>query len=197
MKRYLQLDLLILAMRLLLAFTLWNYGYSKLTDGQFGLTEAEQDLAIKDLSLFKISWYIFDAEPFKSFVGWSQVVAAILLIFKRTFLLGTLMAIPIFLNILIIDITIMPLSFKIAFIFRISFYLFFLGIILLYHKTQVIDALKSLTAAPYLKFKHHKKWFLIIPFYMVLLEMSSAVPKLIFYFIFHFDETKRFINHYF
>src|SRR5690606_14285107 len=176
MKRYLQLDLLILAMRLLLAFTLWNYGYSKLTDGQFGLTEAEQ---------------------FKSFVGWSQVVAAILLIFKRTFLLGTLMAIPIFLNILIIDITIMPLSFKIAFIFRISFYLFFLGIILLYHKTQVIDALKSLTAAPYLKFKHHKKWFLIIPFYMVLLEMSSAVPKLIFYFIFHFDETMRFINHYF
>lgn len=121
MKRYLQLDLLILAMRLLLAFTLWNYGYSKLTGGQFGLNEVEQNTAIKDLSLFKISWYIFDAEPFKSFIGWSQVVAAILLIFKRTFLLGTLMTIPIFLNILIIDITIMPLSFKIAFIFRISF----------------------------------------------------------------------------
>ena len=66
MKKYLQFDLLILAMRLLLAFTLWNYGYSKLTDGQFGISEAEQNTAIKDLSLFRISWYVFEAEPFKS-----------------------------------------------------------------------------------------------------------------------------------
>ena len=83
MKKYLQFDLLILAMRLLLAFTLWNYGYSKLTDGQFGISEAEQNTAIKDLSLFRISWYVFEAEPFKSFVGISQVIAAVLLVYKR------------------------------------------------------------------------------------------------------------------
>lgn len=197
MKKYLQIDLLILAMRFLLAFTLWNYGYSKLTDGQFGLTDAELNTPIKDLSLFRISWHMFEAEPFKSFVGLSQVITAALLVYKRTFLLGGLMAIPIFLNILIIDITIMPLSFKIAFIFRLSFYLIFIGFILWYHKTQVISAFKNLISAPNLKYKHNIKWFLIIPFYMVLLEIVNVIPQMIFSLIFYSDYTITYLKNIF
>jgi len=197
MKKYLQIDLLILAMRFLLAFTLWNYGYSKLTDGQFGLTDAELNTPIKDLSLFKISWHMFEAEPFKSFVGLSQVITATLLVYKRTFLLGVLIAIPIFLNILIIDITIMPLSFKIAFIFRLSFYLIFIGIILWYHKAQVISAFKNLISAPNLKYKHNIKWFLIIPVYMLLLEIVNVIPQMIFYLIFHSDYTINYLKNIF
>jgi len=181
MKKYLQIDLLILAMRFLLAFTLWNYGYSKLTDGQFGLTDAELNTPIKDLS----------------FVGLSQVITAALLVYKRTFLLGALMAIPIFLNILIIDITIMPLSFKIAFIFRLSFYLIFIGFILWYHKTQVISAFKNLISAPNLKYKHNIKWFLIIPFYMVLLEIVNVIPQMIFSLIFYSDYTITYLKNIF
>src|SRR5690606_22128360 len=129
---YLQIDLIILAMRLLLAFTLWNYGYSKLTGGQFGITEVELNTPIKDLSLFRISWHLFKNEPFNSFIGISQIVIAILLVYKRTFLWGTLMAIPIFLNILMVDLTIMPYHFKVAFFFRLTFYLIFIGMILWY-----------------------------------------------------------------
>ena len=197
MKKYLQIDLLILAMRFLLAFTLWNYGYSKLTDGQFGLTDAELNTPIKDLSLFRISWHMFEAEPFKSFVGLSQVITAALLVYKRTFLLGALMAIPIFLNILIIDITIMPLSFKIAFIFRLSFYLIFIGFILWYHKTQVISAFKNLISAPNLKYKHNAKWFLIVPVYMLLLEIANIIPQMIFYLIFYSDYTINYLKNIF
>lgn len=63
------LDLVVITMRLLLAFTFLNYGWSKLTDSQFGnLTPEELATPIKDLSLFKISWFIFDYEPFKSFI---------------------------------------------------------------------------------------------------------------------------------
>lgn len=137
MKKHLQFDLVILAMRLLLAFTLWNYGYSKLTGGQFGITETELNTPIKDLSLFRISWYLFKYEPFNSFIGISQIITAILLVYKRTYLLGTLIAIPIFLNILMVDLTIMPLSFKIAFFFRLTFYLIFIGIILWYQKIEL------------------------------------------------------------
>lgn len=197
MKKYLQLDLLILAMRFLLAFTLWNYGYSKLTGGQFGLSETELNTPIKDLSLFRISWHMFEGEPFKSFIGISQIITAILLVYKRTFLLGTLMAIPIFLNILIVDLTIMPPFFKISFFFRLMFYLIFIGIILWYHKEQVLIAFKTLMKVPYLKFKHNTKWFLIVPIYMILLEVSSAIPKIIFLFIFHFEETARWFSNYF
>lgn len=189
MKKYLQIDLLILSMRFLLAFTLWNYGYSKLTDGQFGLSEVELNTPIKDLSLFRISWHMFEVEPFKSFVGLSQVVTAVLLVYKRTFLLGALMAIPIFLNILIIDITIMPMKLKIGFIFRLLFYLVFIGIILWYHKEKVIESFKNLMNVPYLKYQHSKRWFLIVPVYMVLLEIINVIPKMIFYLIFYSDYT--------
>lgn len=187
MKKYLQIDLIILAMRFLLAFTLWNYGYSKITDGQFGLTDAELNTPIKDLSLFRISWLVFEAEPFKSFVGLSQVVTAVLLVFKRTFLFGAFAAIPIFLNILFIDITIMPMSFKIAFIFRISFYLIFIGIILWYYKEQVLNAFKNLINVPYLKFQHKRKWFFIVPFYMILLEIVNVFPQMIYHLVFNYE----------
>lgn len=197
MKKYLQIDLLILAMRLLLAFTLWNYGYSKLTGGQFGITEAELNTPIKDLSLFRISWYIFEAEPFKSFIGISQIITAILLVYKRTFLLGALMAIPIFLNILMVDLTIMPYHFKVAFFFRLTFYLIFIGIILWYHKERVINAFKNLLNAPYLKFEHNKKWFLIIPVYMVLLEMWSGIFQFIYHLIFNYDYTLNYLKNIF
>lgn len=62
----------ILTARVLLAWTFFGYGYGKLTGNQFGISEAEMATAIKDLSLFKISWFVFEQEPFKSFVGISR-----------------------------------------------------------------------------------------------------------------------------
>jgi len=197
MKKYLQIDLIILAMRLLLAFTLWNYGYSKLTGGQFGITELELNTPIKDLSLFRISWYLFKYEPFNSFIGISQIITAILLVYKKTFLLGTLMAIPIFLNVLMVDLTIMPFNFKVAFFFRLSFYLIFIGLILWYHKKQITTAFKNLISAPNLKFVHNKKWFLIIPVYMLLLEIINVIPQMIFHLIFYSDYTINYLKNIF
>src|SRR5690606_18384334 len=168
-----------------------------ITGVQFGLSEAELNTPIKDLSLFRISWYLFKYEPFNSFIGISQVITAILLVYKRTFVLGALLAIPIFLNILIIDITIMPPSLKISFIFRLSFYLFFIGLLLWYHKERVINAFKSLLNAPNLKFVHNKKWFFIVPIYMILLEIVNVIPKMIFYLIFYSDYTLNYFKNIF
>ena len=68
--------------------------------------------AIQDLSLSKIAWHLFHHQPFKIFIGISQIVAALLLLYNRTMVIGALMLIPIVANILIIDLTIMPYGFK-------------------------------------------------------------------------------------
>ncbi|MFC7525545.1 hypothetical protein ACFQRK_16395 [Parapedobacter sp. GCM10030251] len=81
------------------------------------LTVQELATPIQELSLFKIAWYLFDHQPFKIFIGISQIVASLLLLFNRTMVIGALMLVPIVANILIIDLTIMPYAFKLAFFF--------------------------------------------------------------------------------
>ena len=98
-------DYLILCARVLIAWTLIGYGWSKLTGNQFGLSAEQLSAPVKDLGLFKLSWFLFDHEPFKSFVGTSQIIAGLLLLYNRTLILGALLSIPILANILIIDIT--------------------------------------------------------------------------------------------
>src|ERR1700741_397306 len=98
-------DYFILCSRVIIAWTFFRYGWSKLTDGQFGLTNEQLQTPVKDLSLFKLSWHLFEQQPFKAFIGVSQMIAGLLLLYNRTLILGALLSIPILLNILIIDIT--------------------------------------------------------------------------------------------
>ena len=89
------LDYAVLAARLLLAFTFISYGYAKLSGAQFGLTATELARPAGQLGLFKLVWYLFGQEPFKSFVGYSQILAGGLLLWHRTALLGALLLVPI------------------------------------------------------------------------------------------------------
>ncbi|AZA60335.1 hypothetical protein [Chryseobacterium indoltheticum] len=57
-KRY--WDYFILVARFLLAFTFIKYGYSKLVDGQFGVSSSDLQVPLKDLPLFKVMWFLFD-----------------------------------------------------------------------------------------------------------------------------------------
>lgn len=92
---------------------------------QFGISEATLNSALKDVDLFRLSWYLADHEPFKSFIGISQIVAGVLILYNRTVLLGALMAIPIWLNILMWDMTFMGLY--TPFTVRLPFYLLLLN----------------------------------------------------------------------
>jgi uncharacterized membrane protein YphA (DoxX/SURF4 family) len=94
-------DYFILTARFLLAWTFLGYGYGKLTAGQFGISEAELATPLQDLSLFRVSWYLFDHEPFKSFIGVSQVLCGLLLLVNRTVLIGVFFFLPIAATILI------------------------------------------------------------------------------------------------
>jgi uncharacterized membrane protein YphA (DoxX/SURF4 family) len=96
-------DYFILVARFLLAFIFIKYGYSKLVDGQFGVSSSDLQVPLKDLPLFKVMWFLFDHEPLKTTVGILQIITGILLLFESTAILGVVFFIPIAANIVLIE----------------------------------------------------------------------------------------------
>lgn len=170
-------DLAVIAMILLLVRTFLSYGFGKVTGGQFeGLTKAELNTPIRDLSLFKVGWYLFDHQPFKIFVGLSQIIAALMLLHRKTVIIGALMFVPIIVNIIVIDLTIMDSGMAIAFFFRLSSYLLLLFLILMYHKETTLPMLK-LAVSSEKRFKFEKPYwhYLLIPAVALLIEIPTAL----------------------
>lgn len=180
-------DLLILSIRILLSLIFISYGVGKLIGGQFGnLTEQELSTPIKDLSLFKIAWYLFDHQPFKMFIGISQIIAALLLLYKRTMIIGALMLIPIVANILIIDLTIMPYGFKIAFAFRLTLYLFYIALLLYYYRKDLFPVIGKMSSVQPSRDKLNRKMpYLLLLLMIPALEIIPSVLKMSYFAITH------------
>ena len=179
-------DYFILCARFLLAWTLLSYGWGKLTENQFGLSPAELSKPVKDLGLFKLSWYLFDQQPFKSFIGFSQIIAGLLLLWNKTRLIGALIAVPILLNILIIDITFIQMS---GFYWRLSYYLFLDLLILWHDKERIISVFKNLTSGLNARFRYPLWAYLILPVMAIVLELLGILPKVLTGLILHPSET--------
>lgn len=182
-------ELIILGIRILFFVIFIQDGIGKLTGRQFGnLTQEELNTPIKDLSLFKVGRYLFDHQPFKAFIGISQIIAALLLLFNRTYIIGLLIFLPIITNILIIDLTIMHYGFKVAFFFRLTFYLLYIVFILYHFRKSLAPAFNALIENR--DFRPHitNKWkylylMLIIPF----LEIISGIFQYAFLVTKHYD----------
>jgi uncharacterized membrane protein YphA (DoxX/SURF4 family) len=170
-------DYFILCARVLIAWTFLSYGWGKLTDGQFGLSHEQLSKPVEDLSLFNLSWYLFDQEPFKSFIGISQIIAGLLLLFNRTLILGALLSIPILANILIIDITYIKMP---GFYWRLSYYLVLDFLILFHYKERMLIAFKNIFNGLSTKFKYPLWAYLILPVMAIVLEILGIIPKVIY-----------------
>lgn len=181
-------DYFILCARVLIACTLLSYGWGKLTGGQFGISAKEMEMSVKDLGLFKLSWYLFDHEPFKSFIGVSQIVAGLLLLYNRTIIFGVLLSIPILVNILIIDITYIKMS---GFYWRLSYYLFLDFLILWHYKERMIIAVKAIFSGLTTRYQYPLWMYLILPIMAVGMEILGVVPKLLTGLIFNTSETLK------
>lgn len=167
-------DYFILIARIWLAIILMQYGYSKIIDGQFGVTDATMEVKLKDVGLFNLSWYLADHEPFKSFVGIAQLITAALLIYNRTVILGAFMAIPLWLNILVWDMTFMGLY--TPFTIRLPFYLLLTFLILWHHKDKVIPALENFIKGTTTRFRYPWWAYLLLPVFGAVLELIGAIP---------------------
>ncbi|WP_297984883.1 DoxX family membrane protein [uncultured Chryseobacterium sp.] len=177
-------DYFILIARFVLALNFINYGYAKLIDGgQFGVSAQELATPLKDLSTFRVMWYLFDHEPIKSVVGILQIVCGLLLIYNRTVILGVLMFIPIALNIWLMDISFMNESMAKGFTTRFGFYFILCFLILFHYKERVKQMWISATKGVSTKFKFPIWMYLILPILAFFLELSSAVPGVIYYLI--------------
>lgn len=179
-------DYFILCARVLLAYTFLHYGCGKLCGGQFGISATEMNMPVKELSLFKLSWYLFDQQPFKYFIGISQIIAALLLLYNRTLILGALLFIPILANILVIDITYIKMP---AFYWRLSYYLLLDLLILWHYKDRMFAAFKSILEGINTKYKFSWKAYALIPVIVILLECLPFLIRLIWGIIFHTKQT--------
>lgn len=173
-------DYFILCARFLLAWTFLRYGYSKLIDGQFGVTEAELLLPVKDISLFKLSWYLFNHEPFKTAIGVAQVLCGILLLINRTVIIGAILFLPIVFNILIIDLSFMNSFMASSFAYRLSFYILLDWLILWHYKDKMKLVWTAIWQNTNTKFRFKLWHYLILPVMAILLEIIGILPKALF-----------------
>lgn len=175
----------ILTARVLLAWTFFGYGYSKLSGNQFGISEVEMATTIKDLSLFKISWFVFEQEPFKTFVGISQIICAILLLINRTVLFGVLLFLPIVSTILIIDLTIMSAPMATAFAWRLGSYLILAFLILWHYRERMRVIIENLWVNVRTKQRFSIWIYLLLPISAFALEFLLATPRIFLHWIRH------------
>ena len=170
-------DYFILIARVWLAWRLMDYGWGKLTGEQFGVTEATMNLPLKDVDLMRLSWYLADHEPFKSFIGISQICTALLLLYNRTVILGAFMAIPIWVNILMWDMTFIGLY--TPFTIRIPFYILWTFLILWHYRQKVFPALQNFVTGTTSKFNYPIWAYLLLPILGFPLEFVGMIPAAI------------------
>jgi len=99
-------SILLLSFKWYLIFSMLNYGISKIFLYQFGVHDPNiLDQPIKEIDKFYIAWYLFDQSTFFNLAtGSIEIIAGILLIFRKTSLIGALLTLVCLSQILIIDI---------------------------------------------------------------------------------------------
>ena len=176
-------DFFIICVRISMIRLFLGYGWTKLTENQFGVSPEVLLTPLKDLSLFQVGWYLFDHQPFKFIIGISQIICALLLVFNRTVIIGTLMFIVITFNILIIDETIMPDVMRIPFRHRLLTYIALAFVILYHYRERFLPAIKIILSKYQQKIKVKFWWFLLIPVGLILVELISVFVSIIIKFI--------------
>lgn len=119
-----------------LAFMISLYGYAKILRTQFAPQFTRNDTPVGHLSGFQLTWtYFGHSYTFAAILALLQIGGSILLLFRRTTLLGAVILLPVMVNIVLIN-----LFYKIdpgAFLNSIFFTLA-LGFILYLHRRELI-----------------------------------------------------------
>lgn len=146
MKRFDFKEILELTCRYYVFFFLTAYGIGKVIGGQF-YTRARMpdEIALMPIGLvpdFELAW-VFMGRSFGYilFIGLAEILGAVLLLFDRTKLIGTLILIPIMANVIVFDIFFLDEYGALA---SATLYMLMLFIILVINKEQISTILKEL-----------------------------------------------------
>jgi hypothetical protein len=88
-----------------LALEICTYGFAKILGTQFQTAHYQQDVLLGNASGFTLTWYYFGYSYINAcIIAAAQIGGAILLLFRRTVLLGSIMLLPVMINIMLINI---------------------------------------------------------------------------------------------
>jgi hypothetical protein len=97
--------LLLGIVRYWLAFQICTYGFAKILGTQFHTPIYRLDLPMGSVSGFGLTWYYFGySRALSLIIAGLQIVGSIMLMFRRTTLLGCLVLLPVMANILLINV---------------------------------------------------------------------------------------------
>src|SRR2546425_12625108 len=93
------------ALRFGVSFFVIRYGFAKLNGSQFTILTSELDKPMGQVSGFWLTWYYFGySSVYGNLVGLVQIAGGVLLMFRKTTLLGSCLLLPVVTNIILIDI---------------------------------------------------------------------------------------------
>jgi len=96
-------------LRYISAFLLMGYGSSKLAHMQFHLNQVLAPRPVSSLTGYELTWFYYGySRAYSIILGLTQVIGGGLLLFRKTALLGAIAMLPVIVNILLIDILILP-----------------------------------------------------------------------------------------
>lgn len=96
---------LLTVIRYFLAYIILSYGYAKVFAGQFPHMAANMDARLVELSPMRVAWAFFGySKGYQEFLGWGEVVPAVLLLFRRTTLFGSILMFIVMLNVFLINV---------------------------------------------------------------------------------------------
>jgi hypothetical protein len=91
--------------RYLAAYLIITYGFAKLNGAQFTSLDSDLDKPMRDASGIVLTWYYFGySHYYGTLIGVVQILGGVLLMFRRTTLVGTFLLLPVIGNIILVDI---------------------------------------------------------------------------------------------
>ncbi len=88
-----------------LALEISGYGFAKFFHLQFGENFVRNDSTVGSLSGFSLTWNYFGySNVLNMVIGFIQVAGSVMLLFRKTTLLGVMMLLPVMVNIVLIDV---------------------------------------------------------------------------------------------
>ena len=97
--------ILVFLLRMYLAWIIMSYGLAKVFAGQFPQLMANMDARMIELSPMRVAWAFFGySKSYQMFLGWGEVIPALLLLFRRTALIGALLMVVVMTNVWLINI---------------------------------------------------------------------------------------------
>lgn len=179
MSRSKALYYVVVCLRWYLAFYMFSYGFSKITEGQFGVYNPELlNKPLQSVDTFHISWYLFGMEqPFKYVIGILQIIGSILIVIEPLAILGAIFLLPIILQIFIIDISyvkMLGLSIRLFIMLLCDIY------ILYFYRDKLVAYFKTLIVFKNERAYQIKYWyyllFLIVGFLLDFVFSILATP---------------------